>query len=113
MPASADLAEVIRNLLRDNDLPFRDFVELALYHPQMGYYAKRARPEADYVTSPRLSPLFASTLGKLVSEFTGRGDDGVSTVVDVGCGDGSLIHSLDAGLGPRASGLGFFGVDRS
>src|SRR5450759_3678225 len=101
MPASADLAGVIRNLLRDNDLPFRDFVELALYHPQMGYYAKRARPEADYVTSPRLSPLFASTLGKLVSEFTGRGDDGVSRVVDVGCGDGSLIHSLDAGLGPR------------
>jgi SAM-dependent MidA family methyltransferase len=121
MPASADLAEVIRNLLRDNDLPFRDFVELALYHPQLGYYAKRARPEADYITSPRLSPLFASTLGRLVSEFGGRVDDGMSRVVDIGCGDGSLIHSL-ASVWPPASAGGvraearthtFYGVDRS
>ena len=113
MPAPAELAVVIRNLLRDNDLSFRDFVELALYHPRLGYYAKRTRPEADYVTSPRLSPLFATTLGKLVREFSGLAGDEVSTVVDIGCGDGSLIHSLQSGLGPRASGLGFFGVDRS
>jgi SAM-dependent MidA family methyltransferase len=121
MPASADLAGVIRNLLRDNDLPFRDFVELALYHPQLGYYAKRARPEADYITSPRLSPLFAVTLGKLVSEFTSRVDDELSTVVDIGCGDGSLINSL-AAVWPPASAGGvraearthtFYGVDRS
>ena len=127
MPGSADLADVIRNLLRDNDLPFRDFVELALYHPQLGYYAKRARPEADYVTSPRLSPLFAVTLGKLVSEFTSRLGDEVSTVVDIGCGDGSLIHSLSsvgrpASVWPTASAGGvraearthtYYGVDRS
>jgi len=102
VPAPAELAVVIRNLLRDNDLPFRDFVELALYHPQLGYYAKRARPEADYVTSPRLSPLFSTTLGKLVREFSGRSGDEMSTVVDVGCGDGSLIHSL-ASVGNLAS----------
>jgi SAM-dependent MidA family methyltransferase len=112
MPASADLAGVIRNLLRDHDLPFRDFVELALYHPQLGYYAKRARPEADYVTSPRLSPLFAVTLGKLVSEFTSRVDDDVSTVVDIGCGDGSLINSL-LECGGHAAALRYYGVDRS
>jgi SAM-dependent MidA family methyltransferase len=113
VPASAELAVVIRNLLRDNDLPFRDFVELALYHPQLGYYAKRARPEADYVTSPRLSPLFSTTLGKLVREFSGRSGDEMSTVVDVGCGDGSLIHSLDLECGGHAAALRFYGVDRS
>jgi len=112
MPASADLAEVIRNLLRDNDLPFRDFVELALYHPQLGYYAKRARPEADYITSPRLSPLFAATLGRLVREFASRADDGVSTVVDIGCGDGSLINNLLECVG-HAAALRYYGVDRS
>ena len=113
MPASADFASVIHKLLRDNDLPFRDFVELALYHPELGYYARGTGPESDYITSPRLSPLFSTTLGKLVREFSGRAGDGVSTVVDIGCGDGSLISSLEIGLGPRASGLGFFGVDRS
>ncbi len=112
------LEQVIRNLLQQNDLTFYDFVELALYHPVLGYYLKRARPEADYTTSPRLSPLFPATLGNLVREFSSRSGDAVSTVVDVGCGDGSLILDLASGLNP-ASGLGprasvrFFGVDRS
>src|SRR5512132_15220 len=100
MPESSALAAVIRNMLRDHDLPFRDFVEVALYHPEMGYYAKRARPEGDYVTSPRLSPLFATTLGKLIRELSGRTGDEVSTVVDIGCGDGGLIASLRKGLDP-------------
>ena len=101
-------------MLRDNDLPFLDFVEMALYHPQFGYYARRAQPEADYVTSPRLSPLFSTTLGRLVSEFLSRAGDVMSTVVDAGCGDGSLIYSLYEGLGasePRS--LGWYGVDRA
>ena len=122
MPESTALADVIRNMLRDNDLSFHDFVEVALYHPDLGYYAKRARPEADYVTSPRLSPLFATTLGNLVCEFSSRAGDEVSTVVDIGCGDGGLIGSLQGGLGPpptplvvgpRSSVLGFYCVDRS
>ncbi|HEX9160240.1 MAG TPA: SAM-dependent methyltransferase [Thermoanaerobaculia bacterium] len=112
MPGSGPLAAVIHNLLRDNDLPFRDFVELALYHPDFGYYAKRARPEADYVTSPRLSPLFADSLSVLIRDLSSRAGDVVSTVVDVGCGDGSLLLSLSSVLGPRSS-VRFYGVDRS
>src|SRR6476469_7439343 len=111
MPASADFASVIHKLLRDNDLPFRDFVELALYHPELGYYARRALPESDYITSPRLSPLFSTTLGKLVREFAGRVGDELSTIVDVGCGDGSLIHNLECG--GHAAALRWYGVDRS
>lgn len=113
MTAARGLAAVIHNMLRNNDLTFHDFVELALYHPEFGYYVRPEGPEADYVTAPRLSPLFARTLGKLIHEFSRRAGDGPSTIVDIGCGDGSLIHSLQSGLGPRASGLGFFGVDRS
>lgn len=113
MGSAADLAEVIRNLLKDNDLPFKDFVELALYHPRLGYYSKRCGPESDYVTAPRLSPLFATTLGKLVREFSERVGDEMSTVVDVGCGDGGLIHSISLQFPVRSSLLEFFGVDRS
>jgi SAM-dependent MidA family methyltransferase len=103
---------IIHNLLQSNDLPFHDFVELALYHPELGYYAKLAGPEADYMTSPRLSPLFGTVLGSLVQEFSSRSGDAVSTVVDVGCGDGSLLLQLASVLGPRAS-VRLFGVDRS
>ena len=106
------MSNVLHNLLQDNDLSFRDFVELALYHPQFGYYARQARPEADYVTSPRLSPLFSAILGGLVHEFSSRIGDVVSTVVDVGCGDGSLILNM-AGEGDQPHSLRWFGVDRS
>lgn len=100
----------LRNLLQESDLSFRDFMELALYHPELGYYARPESPvgpEADYVTSPVISEVFAFALGRLVHEFLSRMDDEVSSIVDVGCGDGSLIRAL-AGEQGR-----FFGVDRS
>src|SRR5439155_23893278 len=114
MTSENRLEIVIRNLLQDNDLSFRDFMEVALYYPEFGYYASKTNPEADFITSPRLSPLFGATLASLVREFSSRTGDGMSTIVDVGCGDGSLIHTMSqsSGLGPRSS-VRFFGVDRS
>lgn len=100
-------------MLRENDLTFRDFVELALYHPQFGYYSRRAQAEQDYVTSPRLSPLFGSVLAGLIRDFVGRAGDEMSTIVDVGSGDGSLIHCLHREGGGTTGNLRFYGVDRS
>src|ERR1700687_2291568 len=103
MMPSRNLEVVIRKLMQDNDLSFRDFVEVALYHPQLGYYAGRTQPEADYVTSPRLSPVFGSALGSLVREFSSSRGAEMPTIVDVGCGDGSLIHSLHLECGSHAA----------
>ena len=101
MPAEQSLLDLLRNSLIHSDLPFRDFVELALYHPEFGYYAKPRSPigrEGDFITSPLLSPLFSDVLGNLIDEFVNRAGDGVSQVVDIGCGDGGLIRAL-AGVG--------------
>jgi SAM-dependent MidA family methyltransferase len=117
MAGARPMLEVLRNLLRDSDLRFCDFVELVLYHPELGYYAQVASPvrrEGDYVTSPVLSPLFASSVGNLVREFMSRTGDAVSQVVDIGCGDGALIRGLACkknlcGSTPHH----FYGVDRN
>ncbi|HEV7922900.1 MAG TPA: hypothetical protein VGR02_19105, partial [Thermoanaerobaculia bacterium] len=111
MPPEQNVRDALRNMLQYGDLSFRDFVEVALYHPRFGYYSRAASPvgkEGDYVTSPTLSPVFAYGFGKLVREFLGRVEGGVSSVVDVGCGDGGLIRSLSA-----LTGAAFYGVDRS
>ncbi len=128
MAAGVPLIDVIHKLLESSDLTFHDFMEMALYHPEHGYYARAENPvgkEGDYVTSPSLSPLFSDTLSLLVTEFASRGGDEVSTVVDIGCGDGSLIHSLYDAVGARAISPAtemageiarpprFYGVDRS
>lgn len=97
MANETPMERVLRNMLQHGDLPFRDFVEVALYHPEFGYYTQAESPVGkggDYITSPLLSPAFSFTLGKLVREFMSRAGDGLCTIVDIGCGDGGLIHSL-------------------
>lgn len=106
------MEDVLHNLLQYGDLSFRDFVELALYHPEFGYYSGPQSPvgkESDYVTSPAISEVFGFALGRLSREFASRMEGGLSTVVDIGCGDGSLIINV-----ARADSAGrYFGVDRS
>lgn len=114
MPAERALRDVLRKRLQHGDLTFRDFMELALYDPQFGYYATALNPVgkgADYVTAPSLSPVFSFAIAGLVREFVSRCEAGVSTIVDVGCGDGRLIRAIADQVGER--GARFYGVDRS
>lgn len=107
------MSDVLRNLLQQGDLSFREFVETALYHPLGGYYARAENPVgrgADYVTAPLLSPVFAFALGNLVRDFVRRNQGEVCSIVDIGCGDGALIRDLAA---HSAGSTRFFGVDRS
>ena len=115
MPGARTLTDVMRKSLTYSDLPFRDFVELALYHPEFGYYSRPESPagrEGDFITAPLLSPLFAFTIGKLIDEFLSRAGDGVSQVVDIGCGDGVLIRDLARETAPLRTPQ-FFGLDRN
>ena len=113
MPADASMRDVLRNLLQYGDLSFRDFMELALYHPETGYYARAENPvgrEADYVTAPVLSPVFSFALSNLVRDFVSRMEGVLCSIVDIGCGDGGLIRALAAEN--RDPNVRFFGVDR-
>jgi len=117
MTGDSRLSDLLRNMLDYSDLSFRDFMEMALYHPQLGYYSQRRSPigrEGDYVTSPAISPVFEHCLTRLIGEFMSRADDAMCSIVDIGCGDGSLIHSLyEAALPEVRERATFCGVDRS
>ena len=123
---------VLRNMLRYGDLSFRDFMEVALYHPHFGYYTKRPHPagkEGDFVTAPSLSPAFSFAIAGLVGEFSSRFEGEVCSFVDIGAGDGAFINSVAgvvqaSGLplggggqrqagGPHSTNIRFFGVDRA
>jgi SAM-dependent MidA family methyltransferase len=114
MPGEQSLREVIHNLLNYGDLSFRDFVELALYHPDFGYYSRGVNPvgkRGDYVTAPTLSPVFSFAIAGLFREFVSRNESAVCSFVDIGCGDGSLVRSVAAQIDVKN--VRFFGVDRS
>src|SRR5207302_7077755 len=57
-------------------------------------------------------PVFSSSLGNLCREFMSRTGDGVSQVVDIGCGDGALIRAL-AREKQLTTERQFYGVDRN
>lgn len=114
MPGETSLPDVLRNLLQYGDLSFRDFVELALYHPEFGYYTGSDNPvgkAGDYVTAPTLSPAFGFAIAGLFREFLRRSEGALCSFVDIGCGDGSLVRSVAAQISD--SNARFFGVDRS
>jgi SAM-dependent MidA family methyltransferase len=117
VPGESNMRDVLRNMLQYGDLSFRDFVELALYHPEFGYYARGENPVgkgADYVTAPLLSPVFSFALGNLVRDFVRSNEGAVCSIVDIGCGDGRLIEAVAGGQLPVAGEkVRFFGVDRS
>lgn len=106
-----------RKSLKMRVLSFKEFMSQALYDPEIGYYAGPKNPvgeDGDFITSPRISEVFGFALAGLVSEFLARQGDAVCSIVDIGCGDGSLLRQLASSLSFREHRQAhFFGVDRN
>jgi SAM-dependent MidA family methyltransferase len=111
--STLDQTDWIYKRLNGKAIPFRNFMELALYDSEFGYYA-HPRSGLDYATAVDLSPVFAFSLSLLASEFLDRLGDEVCTIVDIGCGDGSLLAGIRDHLPEAACARArFVGIDRS
>ncbi len=113
MPGETSMRDVLRNMLQYGDLSFRDFMEVALYHPEFGYYTRAVHPAGkggDFVTAPSLSPAFSFAIAGLVREFVSRCEAEVCSFVDIGAGEGRLVRELAAQVDKNVR---FFAVDRA
>ncbi len=121
---SAPLAPAVREALleradRDGFVPFEQFVDVALYGPRIGYYARPRTPfgaAGDFYTAPRVHPLFGRTLARRLAEVhAALGEAGPFQVVELGAGDGTLAVELVRELvkSAREGGLDYVLVDRS
>ena len=77
---------------------FRDFMAMALYEPNLGYYCS-SRPllgrDGDYLTSPEISPLFGAMAGRQLREIWElMGSPGRFQVVEPGAGTGRLCADI-------------------
>ncbi|MBI4371891.1 MAG: SAM-dependent methyltransferase [Elusimicrobia bacterium] len=99
---------------------FRDFMESALYDPERGFYSTRAQ-SADFYTAPELHPAFgavlADRLAALLRREAAAAPGAGLTLVEAGCGDGTLAAQVARRLRERhadaAAGLRFALVERS
>lgn len=77
-------------------LPFGRFVDLALYHPTLGFYADGgAGRRRDFITSAEVGPLFGAVVARALDaawDDLGRPDE--FSVVEVGAGSGRLARSV-------------------
>jgi len=85
---------------RGGAVSFRDFMELALYHPGHGYYSAgcpRYGRRGDFLTAPSASPWYARAVARLLRVIAS--ECGPLTLVDVGSGDGTFMRTVLVSLG--------------
>lgn len=101
-PGAAGLgnAQLISAIIDEMDggaIPFERFMELALYHPEHGYYRKRGRigPEGDFLTSPQIHPMFGWAIAawtRWLWQAAGKPEQ--FTIFEPAAGEGHLAASV-------------------
>ena len=93
-----ELKEVIRKRIRDDGpLPFASYVELALYHPSLGYYSRagqRSGQAGDFFTSVDLGPSFGEMLAVQFNEMWNQLGTERFDLVEAGAGNGRLTRDI-------------------
>lgn len=85
------IAERIR---REGPITFREYVDLALYHPRHGYYVN-CDPARDYHSSPNVHPVFAACLARQLAEMWRLlGRPAPFDVLEAGAGSGRLAGDI-------------------
>src|SRR5687768_12914784 len=92
------LSEIIIEKIRsEGPLSFRDFMEMALYYPGLGYYTSpenRIGFKGDYFTSSSITPVFGAMIARQLEQMwdiTGRNN---FTILEYGAGTGTLCHDI-------------------
>ncbi len=97
--ASDQLSQIIRERIAvSGPITFAEFMELALYHPEYGYYSRpfeKIGQRGDYYTSSDLGPALAELLAEQLGEMwalLGRPEP--FTIVELGAGKGKLAADI-------------------
>jgi SAM-dependent MidA family methyltransferase len=89
---------IIERAQCEGGVSFRDFMEMALYHPHLGYYTstrEKIGRAGDYLTSPEVSPIFGAMVGRQLREIweiMGRAER--FQIVEAGAGTGALCRDI-------------------
>jgi SAM-dependent MidA family methyltransferase len=95
------LSNLIDKEIKNNAgwLPFSQFMDLALYAPELGYYTSgslKFGSQGDFITAPEISPFFGATLGKTVEPvlayFAQKKE--ISSILEFGAGSGKLCQDI-------------------
>lgn len=96
------LSEIIKAEIRKKDrLTFAEYMDLALYHPELGYYTSgeaRIGKHGDYYTSPSVDPAFGEVLAGFVSKSACLTGGERFLIIEFGGGKGALASDILSSL---------------
>jgi len=88
---------ILSQIKQRGPIPFIQFMEWCLYHPEYGYYqsekAKIGR-DGDYYTSPCVHPLFGHLIAKQLFQMAEILGKEIFNVVEIGGGKGFLCEDI-------------------
>lgn len=95
-PSGSDLNQILkRRIAERGPLSVSEYMETALYHPELGYYIK-AKPigaEGDFVTAPEISQMFGELIGLwCVQAWRDMGRPAQFRWIELGPGRGTLMQ---------------------
>lgn len=101
--AIAGLASrIVRQIEQMGAIPFPEFMEMALYDPEAGYYAGRADQvgkAGDFFTSVTAGPLFGRLLAAHIASWWEKsGQPTAWRIVELGAHDGTLAEDILSAL---------------
>src|SRR4030042_1226542 len=88
---------ILSEIGKGGPIPFSQFMEWCLYHPEYGYYrSERAKigRDGDYYTSPCVHPLFGGMIAKQLSQMAEQMGGSTFDVVESGGGRGFLCEDV-------------------
>ncbi len=96
-PVSTELERrLFERIKREGPITFRDFMQTALYDPELGYYnTERLKigAQGDYYTSSNVHPAFGAVLARAFAELWASSGE-PSTIVEMGPGTGQLAADV-------------------
>jgi len=93
-----ELTDIVIQRIRENGpVSFRDFMEMALYYPGLGYYTSardKIGTNGDYYTSSSLTPAYGAMIGRQLEEMWRNAGEEEFIIVEYGAGNGALCHDI-------------------
>lgn len=110
--AAAGNPRLVQAIIGEMDggaISFERFMDLALYHPEHGYYRKPGRvgKQGDFLTSPTIHPMFGWAVAAWChAAWEAMGRPGPFHIIEPGAGQGSLASAILDWADGRDDGFG-------
>lgn len=92
------LINLIKNKIRqEKSISFRDFMDMALYYPELGYYTSNKSKiggKGDFFTASELDEAFGALIAKQFAEIFNKLNSKNFKIVEIGAGKGYLAYDI-------------------